>query len=55
MKSDFVPVSIRFPREMYEWLRKSAFERRTGMNTLIREAVDEARKAGRTGKKERVK
>ncbi len=44
-------IPIRFDADAYEWLRKQAYEKRTKINVIVREAVDEARKAGRAEKK----
>lgn len=38
-EDDPQPITIRLPRDMYERLRRDAFEQRTSMNALIVEAV----------------
>lgn len=35
-----VPVPIRFPRDLYERLRRHAFETDTPMSVIVRDAVD---------------
>ena len=45
MTSDSIPVSIRFPRDTYEWLRKQAYETHTPINAIVREAVGKAMQA----------
>ncbi len=32
-------LNVRFPRDVYEKLRRAAFEQRTSMNALVVEAV----------------
>jgi len=33
------PITIRFPEDVYEKLRRQAFDERTSMNALVIEAV----------------
>jgi hypothetical protein len=33
-------MSVRFPKDLYEELRRAAFERRTPMNTLVIEGTE---------------
>jgi hypothetical protein len=47
MATQRVQIPIRFEADAYEWLRRQAFERRSKINVIVREAVDEARKAGK--------
>ncbi len=36
-------VPITFPDDLYEWLRRTAFDRRVSMADLVRESVREQR------------
>ena len=36
---DVQPMTVRFPREVHDALRRKAFDERTAMNTLTVEAV----------------
>ena len=40
---DTQPVTIRFPEELYEWLRREAFDTREPMNTIVVTALEELR------------
>lgn len=40
---DTQAMSVRLPLELYEWLRREAFETRTTMITIIRDALSEYR------------
>lgn len=41
MTRDEQALTVRLPRDLYEKLRRAAFERHVSMNTLIIEAVRE--------------
>ena len=38
-KAEVQPITIRLPKDMYEDLRRQAYEQRTSINALIVEAV----------------
>lgn len=42
--TDTKQVGARIPVEMYEWLRRRAFEDRTSINSLIIQAVEQLRR-----------
>jgi hypothetical protein len=42
-REQLVKVPIAFPEDLYEWLRESAFRRRTSMAALVREALRDYR------------
>lgn len=37
------PITFRLPEELYEWLRREAFETREPMNTIVVIALEELR------------
>jgi hypothetical protein len=45
---DSQPITFRLPAELYEWLRREAFDTRTSMNAILVSALEElrARKEG---------
>lgn len=42
-------ITARLPRELYEWLRHTAFERRVSQNDILIKALEEYRR--REGRK----
>lgn len=40
MTDDTQAMSVRLPRDLYEWLRREAFERREHMNAIVIRALD---------------
>jgi len=42
---DTQTITVRLPRDLYEQLRKAAFDQRTSMNALIIEAVRQQQQA----------
>jgi hypothetical protein len=43
-----VPLAVRLPRDLHEWLRREAFEARVAMITIIIEALSEYRASRET-------
>lgn len=37
------PTTVRLPRDLYEWLRRAAFDSRRPMGTIVIQALDELR------------
>ena len=40
---DEQPITFRLPKELYEWLRREAFERRNSMNAILVAALSQYR------------
>jgi hypothetical protein len=41
-------ITFRLPGELYEWLRREAFETREAMNSIVIAALEDRREHGRT-------
>lgn len=44
--AETVQTNVRLPRELHEWLRRNAFERKISQSLIVEEALVRLREAG---------